>query len=322
MDRKFRDLVGILKDKASITITALTAPPPPTQHSPAVSPDVAVLRATSRAPSSLPPDPRHVASLLSFGSSSRLSASSLVNSLASRLSSSRDPAVALKSLCSLHLILLGGSFILVDAARSSFRPSSGRRSPLNLSSFRSASSLPLSSWVRYYARLLEHFLQVKPLVDDQSDKLTSMPNRDLLKELELLVAAAEEVGRMPPLLTLERNMLVMEVVTLVEKERMGVLHGIAVRVREVKERLGELGFGESVELVCLARRAEDCRRPEEGKVEDSLWSELRELRERAGGAVVEEKGRVRKEKASESARFLTARPEGADRFRSTRWING
>ncbi|KAJ6843384.1 clathrin assembly protein [Iris pallida] len=323
MGQKFRDLVGIMKDKASLTITTLTAPPPPS-HSPAISPDVAVLRATGHAPSSLPPDDRQIAALLSFGSSSRLSASSLVHSLASRLSAARDPSVALKSLLSLHRLLLDGSFILLDTVYSAFLPSSGRRSPLNLSSFRSASSLPLSSWVRYYARLLELLLRAKPLVQqgrrrDQSDTLTSLSNGDLLKEMDLLVAAAEETGRTPPTLALERNMLVAEVTRLVERERTDVLHAIAVRVREVKERLGELGFAGSVELVCLARRAEQCRRKDEGKLEDSLWSEVKGLRERVGEVVAEERGRVRREKASESARFLAAGPAEAVRFGSSRW---
>lgn len=330
MTHKFRDLVGVLKDKASFALTALVSPPTPSGHPP-VPPDLAVLRATSHFPSTLPPDPRHIESLLSFGSSSRLAASALVSALALRLSSARDPVVALKSLLSLHHLLRNASFILLDTVYSSFLPSSGRRNSLNLSSFRSPSSLPLSSWVRYYARLLELLLIAKPISNDRSEgdhnhnqdeMLVSLLNKDLLKELDILVAVAEEIGRMPPILTLERNMLVLEVARMVEQERMNVLHGVIARVREVKERLGDLGFADSVELVCLVRRLEDCWR-NGGKAEESFLIEVKEVRERVGEVVVEEKGRIRREKAGESARIFDRSQGGLAEpvsFGSSRWL--
>lgn len=123
-------------------------------------------------------------------------------------------------------------------------------------------------------------------------------------------------------------MLVVEVCRLVEEERVRVEGGVLARVREVKERVGELGFGDCVELVLLVRRVEECGVHTKGW--DLFWSEVKEVGERVGEVVgrKEEEERekrrvVRRERVGESARIHVNRVGGGGGglFHSTRWLN-
>ncbi|KAJ1700532.1 hypothetical protein LUZ63_000311 [Rhynchospora breviuscula] len=324
--KKLHNLVGAIKDTTSITKAALTSP-----SSAAASAHLAVLRATSHLPTTSPPSPHHLSALLSFGRSSRLTASSLVSALSSRLFSTQDPSVALKSLLCLHLLLSRGSFILKDQIFPALlrHPASGRN-PLALSSFRSAISYSLSAWVRWFARVLELML-VTPSSDDP-DQLTVLQNQDVISELESLVAVVEEISHVPegPASTVG-NQLKLEVARQAEEDWVQVSAGITVRVREMKERVGLLSYSDSVELLCVLKRIEEVAASQPSDWEwmafdEGLLSEVGKLKGKVEEEVVrkeEQERRVRREKVSESARLLNpVRSElvRTVRFGSTRWV--
>ncbi|CAL9091666.1 unnamed protein product [Musa textilis] len=344
MGRKLRSLVGALKDTASLSKAAATA----AALSPSSAAQLAVVRATTHHPADKPPRPRHIQALLSFGHGSRLSAASAAGALASRLRSTGDPAVAFKCLLALHHLLARGAFILRDQLPPALlrHPASGR-SPLVLAAFRhgsSAASWALASWVRWYARLLELLLSAsvllvsfptahrpyaKPDHDDQ-ERVTSLLNQDLISELDALVGIVEEMAGVPEMVAVEGSRLVAEAVRLVEADRVAAEHEIEIRVREMDDRLGSLRFADSVELVCLLRRLENCRdRPWDRRptVGDWFWAGVRDLMDRAEAVVLrkeEEERRVKREKASASARASDRIPVGstqAARFGSTRWAD-
>ncbi|XP_072984272.1 putative clathrin assembly protein At4g40080 [Typha latifolia] len=329
MGLKLRDLVGALKDTASVSkATFLSA-----------SAHLAVVRATSHHPSSSPPSSQQLSALLSFGRGSRLSASSLVSALSSRLLSTRDPAVALKSLLSFHFLLLHGPFILRDQLPPFLlrHPSSGRN-PLALASFpvgNSPSSFALAAWVRWLARLLELLLLLppNPSPEPDPDHATALLNADLLAEIDAFVAVIVEIRRVPDSSpAIEGNKLIWEAVRLVEEDLVTAERETLVRVKEMRERIGSLGFADSVEFVCLMRRLEECRdRPSDWKWtagDEGFWLEIMEARERIEEVVVRkenEERRVRRsERTSASARVLDWIQPGTDkpvRFGSSRWVD-
>lgn len=104
---KMRDLIGIVKDKVSLSKLALISKPN------TLSLHIAVLRTTSHTPST-PPNDHHITTLLSLGDSSRATASVLIHSLMNRLHRTNDSYVALKCLFTIHHIIKRGPFILKD----------------------------------------------------------------------------------------------------------------------------------------------------------------------------------------------------------------
>ncbi|KAG1342306.1 putative clathrin assembly protein [Cocos nucifera] len=344
MGRRFRGIVGAVKDTASLSKATLLSSSSAAQ--------LAVLRATTHQPSSEPPDPRHLATLLAFGHGSRVAAAACVSALAARLHSTHDPAVALKSLLALHHLLARGAFILRDQLPAALlrHPASGRN-PLALpaSAFPSA-AFPLASWARWLARLLELLLVAATVtatfpsshhpnvVDPHSsnDRLASLLNRDLLIELEALVSVIEEITRAPAsTAAVKGNKLITEAVRVVEEYRVTAEQEMVVRVRELGERIGSLGFADSVELVCLLRRLEESKDradwPSDGRWTDDdwFWVEVRELKEQVEKVVVrkqeEGRGRLRREKlGSSSDRMMDRVPSGPIvpvRFSSSRWVD-
>lgn len=143
-----RDLIGIIKDKASQSKAAIVSKPKN------LSLNLALLRATTHDPFT-PPHPKHITIFLSYGYSSRVTASAAVEALMDRLQSTHDSSVAIKCLAVIHHIIKDGSFILQDQL--SVYPSTGGRNYLKLSSFRDNTTpmtWELSSWVRWYDLLL------------------------------------------------------------------------------------------------------------------------------------------------------------------------
>ncbi|XP_020580935.1 putative clathrin assembly protein At4g40080 [Phalaenopsis equestris] len=258
MGRKLRRFVGALKDKASLTKAAFVFPPCSSAA------DIAVLRATSHDHPSSPPHPHHISALLSFGHGARPAACALSSSLSSRLLSTRNPSVALKSLLLLHLLLRSAPFILLDSLFSSLLPKpSGHhsRSPLLLSSFPLGAdplSWSLSSCVRWYSRLLELRLLLPEPTPDLSDWVSSLLTRDLIAELDTLVKFLAEASS-PPEMRCGGGRLVAEVEKLVIEDRIAAENGILARLGEVRERIGAVGFADAVELVFVLRRLEDHR---------------------------------------------------------------
>ncbi|PKU70454.1 putative clathrin assembly protein At4g40080 [Dendrobium catenatum] len=326
MGRKLQRFVGVIKDKASLTKATLVSPPSSSAA------DLAVLRATSHHHPSSPPHPHHIAALLSFGHGARPAAAALSSSLSSRLLSTRDPSVALKSLLSLHHLLRSAPFILLDSLFSSLLPkASGRhtRSPLLLSSFPLGPdpvSWSLSSCVRWYSRLLELRIILPNPSSDLADWVSSLLTRDLISELDTLTKFLAEAFSPPELP--DGNRLLAEVMRVVNEDRITAENGIAIRLGEVRERIDPVGFGDAVELVFVLRRLEEHRPPSDARWMDDdgqrrFWTEVKEVREKVEEVVVrrekEERAVSRERGVSASDRFGVRTGEVV-LFGSNRWV--
>ncbi|PKA56134.1 Putative clathrin assembly protein [Apostasia shenzhenica] len=339
MGRKLRLLVGAVKDTASVTKATLLSS---STSSYAAAADLAVLRATAHHPPSSPPHPRHIAALLLFGDGARPAATALAASLSARLLSTRDSSVALKSLLCLHLLLRSAPFILLDQLTFSLYARHGRRSPLLLSSFPLGSdplSWSLSSCVRWYSRLLELLLLLPAPFPAAfatgncdhhlSEWVSSLLNGDLVSEIESLEKLVHEASLPPEMPAAAGNRLVAEVVRLVGEDRLTAEHGILVRLREVRERLGSFGFADAVELACVVRRLEECRdrQPFDAKwtVDDeakrSFWKEVRQVSEMLENLLVKEPREVRRERTGSVSARIVDRTGSSVRFSSSRWLN-
>ncbi|XP_030463189.2 putative clathrin assembly protein At4g40080 [Syzygium oleosum] len=262
---KLKDLLGMVKDKASQGKAALLHPSGPGGGSP-LSFHLPLLRATTHDPLA-PPKPKHLDLLLSAGHSSRATASLLVLALMDRLQSTRDASVAAKCLIAVHQIVHRGSFILQDQL--SVYPATGGRNYLNLSMFRDETTpltWELSSWVRWYARYLENLLSTSRVLgyflcsvssalekERAEENVSTFPNSDLLKELDSLVGLIEETCKIPDSLCRD-NELIRAVTGFVSEDYLSAMEAILIRVREFGHRLSCLSFGDSVELVCALRR--------------------------------------------------------------------
>ncbi|KAG6725235.1 hypothetical protein I3842_02G022700 [Carya illinoinensis] len=334
---KLRDILGLIKDKASQSKAALLSNPS------TLSFHLSLLRATTHDPFS-PPLHKHLSAILSFGHSSRATASSAIEVLMDRLQTTRDSCVALKCLFIVHLVLVRGDFILQDQL--SIYPSTGGRNYLNLSNFRDNSSpltWELSSWVRWYAQYIETLLSTSRVLgffiasssyssekDKQEEKITALMDKELLVEVVSLVGLIEEFCKRPDPLHVEGNKLVEEIMGFVCEDHFSAINEVSVRVSEFRERLGGLSFGESVELVCALTRLENCKErlyelsTRKRSVMDSFWCLIGEIKEGAGMEKDEGKLmiRVRSEKAGESARYgerVLIRSRDSVRFSSGRF---
>ncbi|XP_010266629.1 PREDICTED: putative clathrin assembly protein At4g40080 [Nelumbo nucifera] len=324
---KLRDIVGALKDKASISKAALLSKPNTTAL------HLAVLRATTHEPSS-PPHEKHIAAVLAFGHSSRPTASLCIITLMDRLQNTHNSSVALKCLITVHNIIRRGTFILQDQL--SIYPSSGGRNYLNLSNFRdyaNSETWELSSWVRWYARVLEQLIFTcrilggfflssstlgvgeKDVSEEEEEKVSSLLNGDLIKEIDAFVGAVEEMCKAPDPVHAQSNKLVYEVMKLIADDYQSAQKEITLRIYELRERLSSLSFGESVELVCVLRRMENCKERlslqflnNKTTAAELLWGLIREVKDRIGTTKDSEAG-VRPETVerrlmvSESARL-------------------
>lgn len=311
---KLRDLVGAIKDKASQGKAAILS----RQNT------LYLLRATTHNPHT-PPDPKHLAAVLSLGRSSRAAAASAVEALMDRLQSTSDACVALKCLFAAHHVAKRGGFILQDQL--SVFPTFGGRNYLNLSKFRDCSShvtWQLSTWVRWYgeyvesllfaSRVLGFFLGSEKLNGDfGSERVVAISNAELIRETESLVGLVEQICKQPEILVASGNKLVAEIVDLVGEDCLSAINEVSVRLTEFRERMSCLSFVDSVELVCALKRVEDCKErlqllylTKKG-VNESFWSVVREIRERVGTEREAQEGKkcvnLTKDKGSESARF-------------------
>ncbi|KAJ3676938.1 hypothetical protein LUZ60_002662 [Juncus effusus] len=317
-------LVGALKDTTSSVVIALSPSTTSSIH-------LAVLRATSHHPSTSPPSPQQISLLLSFGRSSRLTTSSLISALSSRLRSTKNPSVVLKSLLALHILFCRGAFIIKDQIFPVLlrRPESGHN-PLALASFRSDVSISLSAWVRWFATVLELMLLAPCSSDSDPDRLIMLPDRDLIKEMESLVAVVDVIVSIPESRgSVEGNQLVMEIVKQAEEDWINMETEILLRIREMKERVRLMSFSDSVELSCVLNRLEEMNcKPLNWKWmawDEGFLKEVRGLKEKVEELVMrrqEDERRVRREKTSESARIFGRVQSGLGqpvRFGSSRW---
>ncbi|OMO56166.1 ENTH/ANTH/VHS superfamily protein [Corchorus capsularis] len=292
-----RDLIGIIKDKASQSKAALVSNPK------TLSLHLALLRATTHDPFT-PPDPRHLDALLSTGHSSRATVSSAIEALMDRLQTTRDAAVAIKCLIVVHHIIKRGSFILQDQL--SIYPAAGGRNYLKLSNFRDNTTpltWELSSWVRCVDK------------DTEEEKVSSLINSELLKEINSLVNLLEQISKRPDSLHANGNILIEEVQGLVGEDYLSSIDEVSVRVREFRERLSCLSFVDSVELVCALKRLEDCKErllsfsQRKRVLIETVWGSISEIKDQVDNLkVCRDERRLltmgsKSSKISESARF-------------------
>ncbi|XP_057425008.1 putative clathrin assembly protein At4g40080 [Lotus japonicus] len=266
---RFKILADNLKDKASVLAAALSI------KRQVSSVKVRVLRATTHNLSA-PPSEDTIAAVLAAGRGSYLLPRACIDALMDRLHRTRSAAVALKCLFTLHNVVVKGSFALKDTL--SCYPSYGGRNFLNLSDFRDDTdfeSIELSSWVRWYASVVEQSLTVSRVMgyyltasnssmDKKKDTqeleslVLKMSNADLLYKLENLVVFVEQIGRVPESLHLQRNELVYEVVRLVGEDYRSVQGEILWRLEELENRVTEdMDVGELSELVGYLNRLEE-----------------------------------------------------------------
>ncbi|KAK8693161.1 hypothetical protein V6N13_070755 [Hibiscus sabdariffa] len=317
-----RDIIGIIKDKASQSKAALLSDPK------TLSLHLALLRATTHDPFT-PPDPRHLDALLASSHTSRAAVSTVVEALMDRLQTTRDASVAIKCLITAHHIVKRGSFILQDQL--SVYPSSGGRNYLKLSDFRdNTTSLTweLSSWVRWYALYLENLLQTSRILgfflssnsssvdkdhEEQKEKISSLINSQLLKEINSLGNLIEQISSMPDSSHSYGNLLVEEVEGLVGEDYLSSIHEVSIRVGEFKERLSCLSFFDSVELVLTLKRLEACKErlsalsQTKNALFETVWHSISEVKDQIGndeeGRLLSHHGLSSKNKVSESSRY-------------------
>ncbi|KAI3798616.1 hypothetical protein L1987_33894 [Smallanthus sonchifolius] len=298
-----KDLIGIIKDKLSLSkLTLLSNPKTSYLH-------IAVLRTTSHSPST-PPNDHHLATILSLGDSSRATASTIIHSLITRLHRTTNSHVALKCLLTIHHIIKRGPFILKDHLR--ILPSTKGRNNLKLSSFRDGTSpatWALSAWVRWYARYIETILFTSKNMDfdiyssliekeKQRDFISSGMNSDLIRDVGLLVGVIEEICKVPDNLLVERDRLVRGVMELLGNDYLSMVNGILFRLGEFKERVGLLSFNDSVELGSVLDRLTACKEKSlrlfsVRKISvETLWEMIEELNSKIGVGGVSQLGLV------------------------------
>ncbi|XAR73451.1 hypothetical protein NMG60_11007422 [Bertholletia excelsa] len=315
---KLRDLMGVIKDKASESKAALLSKPN------TLSLHLAVLRATTHSSPSTPPDDKHLAALLSLGDASRATASALVKALMDRLHRTGDAAVALKCLLTIHHIIKRGPFILQDQL--SIFPASGGRNYLNLSDFRdgaTATTWNLSAWVRWYARYLETLLSTSRVLgfffsspsttqekDKEDERVSSFMTTDLIRDVDSLVVLLEEICKLPDSLYVEGYQLLNEILVFLNGDYLSAVNEVLLRLGEFKERLSCLSFADSVELTCTLKGLEDCKErlavlfTLKKPSTETLWVLTGELKNRVSQVKVYREGKkLRRDNGSESARF-------------------
>ncbi|GMH22560.1 hypothetical protein Nepgr_024403 [Nepenthes gracilis] len=257
-----RNLVGILKDKISlIKATVLLSKQTATYH-------IAVLRATTHDPT--PPPDYSIDDVLSLGHHSLPTASAIVNALLTRLHTTNNAYVALKCLFTIHNIIARGSSVLKDQIAD--YPFPNGHNFLNLSTFRDNSdseSWELSSWVRWYADVIEQslinsrilgFYISSPLSRiDSKEQILGLSSPNLLNELETLVSMMEQICRAPESLHYQRISIVYEIMRLVCEDYRLILREIFTRLSEFGARIERLSVDELNELLLDVIKLEDCR---------------------------------------------------------------
>ncbi|PPR81443.1 hypothetical protein GOBAR_AA39273 [Gossypium barbadense] len=296
-----RDFIGIIKDKASQSKAALLSDPK------TLSLHLALLRATTHDPFT-PPDPRHLATLLASGHTSRATVSTAIEILMDRLQTTRDASVAIKCLITVHHIIKRGSFILQDQL--SVYPFNGGRNYLKLSNFRDNTTLltwELSYWVRWYALYLENLLQTSRVLGFFLSSASSSVDKNEEEE--------EKISRMPNSLHTNGNILVDEVLGMVGEDYLASANEVSIRVSEFKERLSCLSVFESVELGFALKRLEDCKErlsalgQMRNVLVETVWGSISEMKDQVGNnELYGGEGRLMvmessKNKVSESSRY-------------------
>lgn len=219
-----------------------------------------------------------------------------------RLHVTRSAFVALKCLLTIHNIISRGSFILKDQL--AYYPCFGGYNFLNLSMFCDNSDLCMleySSWVRWYAGVIEQNLMVSRAIGyylnstktdgnkrDKEEKALALLDSDLAMEIEVLVEFVVRICDAPDSLELQKNNLVYEVVRAAGEDYRSIQREIVVRVKEVGDRIDSvegLSSDELTRLIDALERLESCK----GKLmllfvnrkrNDGLWELVKETKAR------------------------------------------
>lgn len=241
----------------------------------------------------------------------------------SRLHSTRDATVALKCLIVIHLVVKRGSFILQDQL--SVYPRTGGRNYLNMSGFkdnRTHTKWVLSAFVRWHAGYIEQVLVTSrelglfigavsnsDFKDKEEERVSSSSVADLLIESKSMTDLIEKICKMPEYLHGEEaKKLSLEVVGLVGSDYLSLVNDFSLRLTELKTRDSLSEFDNSVELVRVFKRLENCKEKLDiifgcDKV-STFWNLIDEMKERFGynGRGKEKEGRMLM-RSIESARF-------------------
>ncbi|KAL6582993.1 hypothetical protein OROMI_005071 [Orobanche minor] len=314
----FRDLIGIIKDKVSLSKAALLSTPI----------RLAVLRATTHSPPA-PPDDRRLSLLLLLGKTPRATAT-IISAVMDRLHRTGSCIVALKCLLVVHHVIKSGPYVLEDQPSIFF--SGGGRNYLKLSAFHdgaTAATWSLSAWVRWFARYLETVLSTSRIFgyfvcssscgaakETQDHRISSFSDVDLIRDVDSLVVLILEICKAPDYnVVKEGEMLVKEIMgLLLPHDYIALINEILLRLSELNERLSFLNFNDSVELVCALKRLQDCRERlsvlfvvNKASIE-IMWCLVEELKMKVGMLnVYRGEGKllslVSRGKVSESARF-------------------
>lgn len=188
----------------------------------------------------------------------------------------------------------------------------------------------MTSWVRWYAGVLEQSLSVsrvlgyylnsssnnnaknRSLIEER--KYLGVSNSDFLYKIESLVGFVEQVSRAPESLHLQRNDLVYEVVKLVGEDYRCVQSEIFLRVEELGNRMENLDVGELAELLNYFKRLENSKERlvllfVNRKKNDVFWELVNETKKKAALMKEETEGRWltvvkgRRDQFTESTRY-------------------
>ncbi|KAI4388712.1 hypothetical protein MLD38_001017 [Melastoma candidum] len=260
------------------------------RQTPRLNVNVAVLRATTHKSTSAPPEYR-VAAILLLNEDFPLIC---VDSLVARLHKTTNAFVALKCLFSLHNIILQDWSLPRDSKGSVV----GGHNELNVRTFNDrfdAESTEYSSWVRWYAEVLEENVVAsgnlgRRLFYRRTSKEDEMRVResfdeDLISELGALASLLERLANVPRSLHLQRNELVCKIVTSVRQDYRVIRRETTLRMEELSRRAEGMKVRELSRFLAELGRVEGC---EERLVaifsnkanNDGLWEEIAKTRRR------------------------------------------
>ncbi|KAJ8557478.1 hypothetical protein K7X08_003103 [Anisodus acutangulus] len=125
--------------------------------------------------------------------------------------------------------------------------------------------------------------------DKREEKISSILNSDLIRDVNSLVQLIEETCKVPDSLLLEGNSLLYEVIGLLGNDYLSTVNELLIRLSEFKERLGCLSFDDSVELGFILKRLEGCKErlsvlfSVKKPSTELLWNSVNELRVKKAG---------------------------------------
>ncbi|KAL8243160.1 hypothetical protein R6Q59_009418 [Mikania micrantha] len=267
--KRLKNIHSVFKDKAKIIKAKFSI----TNHTTS-SIQIAVLRATTRSARS-PPHDHLISALVSFSHTTRHSAFACITTIINRLHHHHQPNayVALKSLITLHHMIKGGSFVLLEQILSIQSTSTTSFGFLNLSRFvddTDIQSREFSLWAQWYACFLKNNLSTSTIIrchlsltvseiEKNKEKLKFSLYIDLFKEIEALVSTVEEITRAPNLPHCRKNDIVYEVTRLVGEDYRMIQYHAMIRLTELSDRIKNFSIQELNTLTRCLERLERCK---------------------------------------------------------------